>query len=106
LYHLQARGDQRPRPLPPTGINHVCAYDFVFDTCADGRMLKCLTVIDEFTRESSQRIICPSKDTIEYRLKRLRDHFGEERLEDISAADVEEDKKLSGSAVSLLRIVF
>ena len=41
----------RPRPLPPTGINHVWAYDFVFDTCADGRSLKCLTVVDEFTRE-------------------------------------------------------
>ncbi len=27
------------------------AYDFIFDTCADGRLLKCLTVIDEFTRE-------------------------------------------------------
>ncbi len=41
----------RPRPLPATQINHVWAYDFVFDTCADGRTLKCLTVIDEFTRE-------------------------------------------------------
>jgi putative transposase len=41
----------RPRPLPPTGVNHVWAYDFVFDTCADGRALKCLTVVDEFTRE-------------------------------------------------------
>lgn len=41
----------RPRPLPPTGINHVWAYDCIFDTCADGRTLKCLTVIDEFTRE-------------------------------------------------------
>lgn len=41
----------RPRPLPPTGMNHVWAYDFVFDTCADGRGLKCLTVVDEFTRE-------------------------------------------------------
>jgi putative transposase len=41
----------RPRPLPPTAINHVWAYDFVFDTCADGRSLKCLTVIDEYTRE-------------------------------------------------------
>ena len=41
----------RPRPLPATAINHVWAYDFVFDTCADGRTLKCLTVIDEFTRE-------------------------------------------------------
>jgi putative transposase len=41
----------RPRPLPATAANHVWAYDFVFDTCADGRTLKCLTVIDEFTRE-------------------------------------------------------
>jgi putative transposase len=41
----------RPRPLPPTAMNHVWAYDFVFDTCADRRTLKCLTVIDEFTRE-------------------------------------------------------
>lgn len=41
----------RPRPMPPTAINHVWAYDFVFDTCADGRTLKCLTIIDEFTRE-------------------------------------------------------
>lgn len=41
----------RPRPLPPAEANHVWAYDFVFDTCADGRSLKCLTVVDEFTRE-------------------------------------------------------
>jgi putative transposase len=27
----------RPRPLPPTAVNHVWAYDVVFDTCADGR---------------------------------------------------------------------
>ena len=37
--------------MPASGANHVWAYDFVFDTCADGRTLKCLTVIDEFTRE-------------------------------------------------------
>jgi putative transposase len=41
----------RPRPLPPSGVNHVWAYDFVFDTCADGRTVKCLTIVDEFTRE-------------------------------------------------------
>ena len=41
----------RPRPRPPTAINHVWAYDVVFNTCADGRTLECLTVIDEFTRE-------------------------------------------------------
>lgn len=33
------------------GINSVWAYDFVFDRCANGQVLKCLTIIDEFTRE-------------------------------------------------------
>ena len=42
----------RPRPTPPTAKNHVWAIDFVFDACADGRQIKCLTVIDEWTRES------------------------------------------------------
>ncbi len=42
----------RPRPTPPTFANHVWAIDFVFDACADGREIKCLTVIDEWTRES------------------------------------------------------
>lgn len=41
----------RPRPLPPTGPNGVRAYDSVYDTRAEGKALKCLTVIDEFTRE-------------------------------------------------------
>ncbi len=41
----------RPRPLPATRANQVWAYDFVFDACANGQQLKCLTVIDEFTRE-------------------------------------------------------
>ena len=34
----------RPRPTPPTKRNHVWAYDFVFDACADGKQLKCLTM--------------------------------------------------------------
>ncbi len=42
----------RPRPLPATAANHVWAYDFVFAACANGQQLKCLTVIDEHTRES------------------------------------------------------
>jgi putative transposase len=41
----------RPRPLPASGANCVWAYDFVFDACANGQQIKCLTVIDEFTRE-------------------------------------------------------
>src|SRR5579864_6618554 len=40
----------RPRPLAPTGANQVWAYDFLFDACANGQQLKCLTVIDEYTR--------------------------------------------------------
>jgi transposase InsO family protein len=31
--------------------NHVWSYDLVHDTTADGRTLKCLTIIDEYTRE-------------------------------------------------------
>jgi putative transposase len=41
----------RPRPLAPTCVGEMWAYDFVFDACANGQQLKCLTVIDEFTRE-------------------------------------------------------
>ena len=41
----------RPRPQAPSGANQVWAFDFVFDACADGRQIKCLTVEDEFTKE-------------------------------------------------------
>ena len=42
---------RRPRPQAPTGPNQVWSYDFVFDRCANGQQLKCLTVTDEFTKE-------------------------------------------------------
>tara|TARA_R110000744_G_scaffold211824_6_gene330941 strand:+ start:963 stop:1817 length:855 start_codon:yes stop_codon:yes gene_type:complete len=51
---------KRPRRRParsvarapaPTSANRVWAYDFVFDACANGQVLKCLTVVDEFTHE-------------------------------------------------------
>ena len=32
--------------------NHVWSYDFVFDRTEDGRQIKILTMVDEFTRES------------------------------------------------------
>jgi putative transposase len=41
----------RPRPLPATGAGYLWAYDFVFDACGNGQQLKCLTIIDEYTRE-------------------------------------------------------
>jgi len=41
----------RPRAHAPFKANMVRAYDFVFDTTAQGQQIKCLTVIDEYTRE-------------------------------------------------------
>ena len=41
----------RTRPLAPSRTNEVWAYDFVFDACANGQQLKCLTIVDEYTRE-------------------------------------------------------
>lgn len=39
------------RPLAPAARNSVWSYDFVYDACANGQKLKCLTVVDEYTRE-------------------------------------------------------
>ena len=38
-------------PLRAEHPNHVWTWDFVYDTTADGRTLRCLTISDEFTRE-------------------------------------------------------
>ena len=46
----------RTRPQAPLAAGQVWAYDFVFDACANGQQLKCLTVIDEFTRECLGRV--------------------------------------------------
>lgn len=40
-----------PRTIVATGPNEVWAYDFVHDRCANGQVVKCLTVVDEATRE-------------------------------------------------------
>src|SRR6202041_3097207 len=47
------KGVARPRPRPqvPHGPNQAWSYGFVFDHCANGQQLKCLTVTDEFTKE-------------------------------------------------------
>jgi putative transposase len=37
----------RPRPQPPMGANELWAYDFVYDACANGQQIKCLTVVDD-----------------------------------------------------------
>lgn len=43
--------NKQPRPLVQMNKNGVWSYDFVYDACANGQKLKCLTVIDEYTRE-------------------------------------------------------
>ena len=35
-----------------SALNQIWAYDFVHDMCANGQQLKCLTVIDEYSREA------------------------------------------------------
>lgn len=42
----------RLRPRPAVRACHMWAIDFVQDRCAAGNKLKCLTVIDEYTREA------------------------------------------------------
>jgi putative transposase len=36
----------------PTAVNQVWSLDFVMDALANGRRIKCLTVVDDFSRES------------------------------------------------------
>jgi putative transposase len=43
--------------LRPTHRNHVWSYDFVADRTHDGRAIKILTVIDEYSRESLAIIV-------------------------------------------------
>ncbi len=54
-------------------LNHVWAFDFQFDQTADGRALKLLNVLDEFTRESLVMLIERSidADTVVTTLERL-----------------------------------
>lgn len=42
--------------------NHVWAFDFQFDQTADGRALKLLNIVDEFTRESLAMLVARSID--------------------------------------------
>lgn len=47
------RRAKEPEARPEAALerNHVWAYDFLFDACANGEKLKCLAIIDELTRE-------------------------------------------------------
>lgn len=41
----------RPVLQAPTGPNEVWSIDFVMDALANGKRIKCLTIVDDFTRE-------------------------------------------------------
>jgi putative transposase len=56
---LQVRRRPRKRlrsgqtvPMKAHYPNHVWSYDFVHDSCMNGELVKCLTITDEFTKES------------------------------------------------------
>jgi putative transposase len=66
----QARNTQRRK----AHRNHVCSYDFVMDRTADGRVIRMLTIVDEFTRECLA-IDVARKLTSEDVLERLSDLF-------------------------------
>jgi transposase InsO family protein len=60
--------------LRPTHRNHVWSYDFVADRTSDGRPIRMLTIVDEFTRECLA-IDVAKRLTSEDVLERLSDLF-------------------------------
>jgi len=48
---IRRKGNRVPGPLRAAYPRHVVTYDFMFDETSEGRRLKILTVVDEFTRE-------------------------------------------------------
>lgn len=74
------RRSQMPRPVrvPPSGLNERWSMDFVSDTLSSGRTFRCLTIVDEFSRESVA--IYPSHSIPAVRaidvLERLREERG------------------------------
>ena len=51
------RGKGLDRPLSPLHPNHVWTYDFMEDSCLNGRKLRILNVVDEFTREAFETYV-------------------------------------------------
>jgi len=69
-------GDRQPlgRPL---SANQVWSMDFVFDRTAEGRVIKCLTVVDDATHEAVA--IIPERAIGGYVLTRMLDRLALER---------------------------
>ena len=63
---------QRIVPIPLTQKNQEWSLDFVHDATADGRRIRLLTIVDDFTRESLKIVVDTSLNG-----KRVRDELAE-----------------------------
>jgi transposase InsO family protein len=61
----------------PQAANHVWSMDFVFDRTAEGRVIKCLTVVDDATHEAVA--IVPERAIGGHALTRILDRLAVER---------------------------
>jgi putative transposase len=62
------RGKGLKRPISPLYPNHVWSYDFMEDSCINGRKLRILNIVDEFSRECVETYVdhsIPAKKVIE-----------------------------------------
>ena len=69
-------GDRQPLGRPQKA-DQVWSMDFVFDRTADGRVLKCLTVVDDATHESVA--IVPERSISGHALTRILDRLAVQR---------------------------
>jgi len=83
--NLMVRRRKRKKVLPgerqplirPSRVNEVWSMDFVFDRLADGRALKCLTVVDDATQEAVA--VMPDRAISGIYLTRILDGLKRER---------------------------
>lgn len=69
-------GDRQPL-VRPQGANEVWSMDFVFDRTADGRSVKCLTVVDDATHEAVA--VVPERAISSLAVVRILERLGTER---------------------------
>jgi putative transposase len=69
-------GERQPL-VRPAAANEVWSMDFVFDRSADGRTIKCLTIVDDATHESVA--IVPERAISGQHVTRILDHLATTR---------------------------
>lgn len=65
---------ERERLSLPSASNQVWSMDFVFDALSTGRRIKCLTVVDDFTKESVGILVGAGRDGAVSRLPESDPH--------------------------------